>query len=65
MVVALMPIFILAGFLESFVTRYTEMPVWLSLTIIIGSAAFIIYYFIYLPNKIRILKNHHEQLHTS
>ena len=50
MVIALVPIFVLAGFLESFVTRYTETPIWLSLSIIIGSDTFITYYFVYLPN---------------
>jgi hypothetical protein len=34
-----------AAFLESFVTRHTEMPVALSLSIIGGSAAFIVWYF--------------------
>lgn len=57
MVVALVPVFILAGFLESFVTRYTEMPVWLSLSIIGGSAAFILYYFVILPQRISKLTN--------
>lgn len=52
MVLSLVPIFIAAGFLESFVTRYTEMPVWLSLCIIGGSAAFILYYFVILPQRI-------------
>ncbi len=47
--VGLVPVFIMAGFLESFVTRYTEMPVWLSLTIILSSLAFIIFYFIIYP----------------
>ena len=54
MVVGLVPIFIIAGALESFVTRYTEMPIWLSLCIIFGSLTFILYYFIILPNKIRL-----------
>lgn len=49
MVIGLVPVFILAGFLESFVTRYTEMPVILSLLIIGGSMAFILYYFVFLP----------------
>ncbi len=53
MVFSLTPIFILAGFLESFVTRYTEMPIFLSLTIIGLSAAFILYYFVYLPNRLK------------
>ncbi len=52
MIVSLIPIFIIAGFLESFVTRHTGMPVFLSLTIIIGSLAFVIWYFIIYPSKI-------------
>lgn len=48
-VIGLVPVFITAGFLESFVTRYTEMHIALSLTIIILSFAFIIGYFIVLP----------------
>ena len=46
MIVSLIPIFIIAGFLESFVTRHTGMPVYLSLTIILGSLFFVIWYFI-------------------
>lgn len=48
-VLGLVPIFIMAGFLESFITRYTQMPIVLSLIIIGGSLSFIIYYFIILP----------------
>ena len=51
-VVGLIPIFITAGFLESFVTRYTGMPIALSLCIIGFSAAFIIYYFYIYPHSI-------------
>ncbi|WP_066832491.1 stage II sporulation protein M [Rufibacter ruber] len=51
-VVGLVPVFITAGFLEGFVTRHTEMPLFLSLTIILGSAAFIVYYFIYYPYRL-------------
>ncbi len=58
MVIGLVPIFILAGFLESFVTRYTEMPVWLSLAIILGSLAFILYYFVFLPNSKNTYRSH-------
>ncbi|HET6226521.1 MAG TPA: stage II sporulation protein M [Bacteroidia bacterium] len=47
--VGLVPIFIVAGFLESFVTRHTEMPLWLSLFIILTSLFFIIGYFIVYP----------------
>lgn len=48
-VIALIPVFITAGFFESFVTRYTNMPLWLSLLIIFGSLSFIIWYFIIFP----------------
>lgn len=54
MVLSLVPIFILAGFLESFVTRYTEMPLFLSLSIIILSFAFIIGYYLILPIRINL-----------
>lgn len=47
--VGLVPIFIIAGFLESFVTRYSNMPIWLSITIIGSSLIFIIWYFIIYP----------------
>ncbi len=51
-VVGLIPVFIAAGFLESFITRYTEMPLWLSLIIILGSLTFLIWYFIILPLRL-------------
>ena len=50
--VGLVPIFITAGFLESFVTRYSQMPLWLSLTIIGSSFTFIIWYFIIYPIRL-------------
>jgi uncharacterized membrane protein SpoIIM required for sporulation len=50
MIVSLIPIFIIAGFLESFVTRHTGMPVYASLTIILSSLAFVIWYFIIYPS---------------
>jgi uncharacterized membrane protein SpoIIM required for sporulation len=48
-VIGLVPVFITAGFLESFVTRYTEMHIALSFFIIGVSLLFIIGYFILLP----------------
>ena len=48
-VIGLVPVFICAGFLESFVTRYTEMH-WALTAVIIGlSFSFIVGYFIVLP----------------
>lgn len=53
MVLGLVPVFVAAGFLEGFVTRHTEMPVWLSIGIITCSAAFVLYYFVIFPLKLR------------
>jgi uncharacterized membrane protein SpoIIM required for sporulation len=50
MVIGLVPVFILAGFLESFVTRLT-LPIWASTGIIGISAAFIIWYFVVYPRR--------------
>jgi len=47
--VSLIPVFIVAAFFESFVTRHTEMPVWLSLIILIASGAFILWYYVIYP----------------
>ena len=52
-IVGLIPIFIVAGFLESFVTRLTEMHWGIKLFIILTSAFFIIYYFIIYPIKLK------------
>lgn len=50
--VSTVPFFIVAGFLESFVTRYTEMPDWLSILIILGSLSLILFYYVFLPLKL-------------
>ncbi|MEZ4841681.1 MAG: stage II sporulation protein M [Flavobacteriaceae bacterium] len=46
------PFFIIAGFLEGFVTRHTEMPDWLAITIILTSLILIIYYYVIYPIKL-------------
>jgi uncharacterized membrane protein SpoIIM required for sporulation len=49
-VIGLVPVFIIAGFLESFVTRHAlSIPAYASLAIIALSLTFVIYYFIILP----------------
>ena len=50
-IIGLIPFFIIAGFIESFVTRYSDMPIVLKLVIITGSIFLLLYYFIYLPYK--------------
>ena len=54
-VVGTVPIFIMAGFIEAFITRHTELNNFIRLGIILVSLAFVVYYFIYLPYK----RNYH------
>jgi uncharacterized membrane protein SpoIIM required for sporulation len=51
-VVSTIPFFVIAGFLEGFVTRYTQMPDWLAIFIITSSMALIIFYYIIYPIQI-------------
>jgi uncharacterized membrane protein SpoIIM required for sporulation len=52
-VVGLMPVFAIAAFFEGFVTRYYNMPVFLSATILAASASFIVWYFILYPLRLQ------------
>ena len=47
--ISTIPFFIIAGFLEGFVTRHTEMPDWLAITIIGGSLVLIVFYYVFYP----------------
>lgn len=47
--ISTIPFFIIAGFLEGYVTRHTEMPDWLAIFIILTSLAIIIYYYVIYP----------------
>jgi uncharacterized membrane protein SpoIIM required for sporulation len=51
--IGIVPIIILAGFLESFVTRLTDMPNIIRGGIIFSSLAFIIWYFVIYPIKLK------------
>jgi uncharacterized membrane protein SpoIIM required for sporulation len=59
--ISTIPFFIIAGFLEGFVTRHTEMPDWLAIFIIGGSLFLILFYYVIYPI---ILKKKHERTHT-
>ncbi len=50
-VVGTVPLFIVAAFIEGFFTRHTEWPDAVRLTIILASLAFVLYYYVYLPNS--------------
>ncbi|MGO4911070.1 stage II sporulation protein M [Leeuwenhoekiella sp. W20_SRS_FM14] len=49
-VVSTIPFFIVAGFLEGFVTRHTEMPDWLAIAIISISLLLILFYYVLYPH---------------
>ncbi|QQS27788.1 MAG: stage II sporulation protein M [Sphingobacteriales bacterium] len=64
-IIGLIPVFITAGFLESFVTRATDLPDLVKSGIILTSLAFIIWYFIVYPHHLQktgIPKNVFENL---
>lgn len=50
--ISTIPFFIVAGFLEGFVTRHTEMPDWLAIFIIVTSLTLIIFYYVIYPIQI-------------
>lgn len=56
-----LPFFVLAGFLEGFVTRHTEMPDVLAIIIILGSLSGMLYYYVFYPGKIRKRLDHAQQ----
>ncbi len=58
-VVSTLPFFIIAGFIEGFITRYSNMPTWLAFLIIGSSLALIIFYYIMYP--IILNKKHAKQ----
>jgi uncharacterized membrane protein SpoIIM required for sporulation len=52
LMIGLVPVFIAAAFLEGFITRYSTMPRAVSITILVSSLSFIIWYFIIYPRKV-------------
>jgi uncharacterized membrane protein SpoIIM required for sporulation len=51
-IIGLVPIFIIAGFLEGFVTRHTELPNLVRASIILLSLIFVLLYFVWYPLKL-------------
>ncbi|MCR8558432.1 stage II sporulation protein M [Mucilaginibacter sp. BJC16-A38] len=60
MTIGLVPLFLTAAFFESFVTRHTEMPVWLSVSILTLSLTFMIWYVIIYPNILTRNQKSHD-----
>ncbi len=48
-VVGIIPLFVVAGFIEGFITRHTEVDDRIRFAVILVSLAFVIFYFIILP----------------
>ncbi|HEY4151310.1 MAG TPA: stage II sporulation protein M, partial [Chitinophagaceae bacterium] len=44
---------LIAAFFESFVTRHTEMPGWLSTSILSGSLVLMVWYFVVYPQRVK------------
>jgi uncharacterized membrane protein SpoIIM required for sporulation len=49
LMIGLVPVFITAAFVEGFITRYSNMPIWISISILTASLLFITWYFIIYP----------------
>lgn len=52
LMIGLIPVFIMAAFLEGFITRYSTMPRLVSASILLASISFIIWYFVIYPIKV-------------
>jgi uncharacterized membrane protein SpoIIM required for sporulation len=63
MVLGLVPVFIIAGFLEGFITRYTQAPYLLKFSIIGLSVLAIVFYFFLNPMKLNLNKQYNGK-HT-
>lgn len=57
-ILSLVPVFMVAAFLEGFVTRHTEMPDILAIAIIFLSFLFIFWYYAYLPKRLSLKFEH-------
>jgi uncharacterized membrane protein SpoIIM required for sporulation len=55
--IGLVPVFLTAAFLEGFITRYSKMPMLLSIFILLASLTFIIWYFVIYPIRLEKKKN--------
>lgn len=62
-VVSTIPFFIIAGFIEGFITRYSSMPNWLAFAIIGLSLLLIVFYYILYP--ILVNRSYERQIHRT
>lgn len=52
-IIGVVPVLMIAAFFEGFVTRHYKMPIWISISILLVSATFIIGYFVIYPLKLK------------
>lgn len=52
LMIGLIPVFLTAAFFEGYITRFTDMPKWLSIAILAGSLWFIVWYFVWYPIRL-------------
>lgn len=52
-IIGVVPVLMIAAFFEGFVTRHYKMPIWISISILVVSATFIIGYFVIYPLKLK------------
>jgi uncharacterized membrane protein SpoIIM required for sporulation len=50
-IIGTVPIFIIAGFIESYITRHTELPDGIRLLVILSSLAFVLFYYVIYPRS--------------
>ncbi|MDT0676235.1 stage II sporulation protein M [Autumnicola musiva] len=60
-IISTIPFFIIAGLLEGFVTRITQMPDWLAIAIILLSLCLILFYYVFYPIYLHNKKSSNEQ----
>ncbi|MGZ5136009.1 MAG: stage II sporulation protein M [Flavitalea sp.] len=53
LMIGLVPVFIVAAFLEGYITRYSTMPKGISISILASSFSFIIWYFVWYPIRVQ------------
>lgn len=53
LIAGIVPVFIVAGFLEGYVTRITTMPLWMNLMVIFVNFSYIIIMYVLLPIYIK------------
>ncbi|MEA1784964.1 stage II sporulation protein M [Arenibacter sp. GZD96] len=65
-VVSTIPFFIIAGFIEGFITRYSEMPAWLAFLIIGSSLVLVLFYYVIFPTLVpKINEKYGSEVHRT